>query len=443
MKTIFSSRRYHYVARVSIFLIMVALIAGMVRCTAEVTASPVINYFTADPESISAGESSKLSWDVSGATEVTIDHGIGSKGVTGTLTVSPTTTTTYTLEASNEKGSSTATVQVTVSAPSLPDLTITTGNPTVTPPTAAPGETVSLSAWTVKNQGNADSGSFDNGFYLSTDPVITASDTYLDGNSSSNLAPGVQYDWDGPTLTIPSGTPLGDYYIGILVDRTNEVSESDEDNNYVASPITVSAPSFAVTKVQCKSCSPSGTPTCPFTISYTFDITTNGAGTVSYHFERSDGYLSAATTLSFTGAGTKTVSYSWTVGASGSYAVLCRTTAPNEMSDDSPPVTVTCSFAVTEVECKSYSASGTHTCPYTISYTFDITTNGAGTVGYDFERSDGYLSAAGTLSFTGAGTKTVSYTWTVGASGSYAVLCRTAAPNEMSDDSPPVAVTCS
>jgi len=33
MKIILSSRRHHYIARVSIFLIMVALIAGMVSCT--------------------------------------------------------------------------------------------------------------------------------------------------------------------------------------------------------------------------------------------------------------------------------------------------------------------------------------------------------------------------------------------------------------------------
>jgi len=32
MKTILSSRRCHYAARVSIFLIVVALIAGMVGC---------------------------------------------------------------------------------------------------------------------------------------------------------------------------------------------------------------------------------------------------------------------------------------------------------------------------------------------------------------------------------------------------------------------------
>lgn len=124
----------------------------------------------------------------------------------------------------------------------LPDLAITTGSPTVTPSTVDPGGTVSLSAWTVKNQGNTNSGSFSNGFYLSTDSVITASDTYLTGNSNSNLAPRAQFNWGSPTLTIPDGTPPGNYYIGILVDRTNVVSESNENNNYVASRITVSAP---------------------------------------------------------------------------------------------------------------------------------------------------------------------------------------------------------
>jgi subtilase family serine protease len=130
--------------------------------------------------------------------------------------------------------------QITVSSPSpLADLVITTGSPTATPSTVAAGGSVSLSAWTVKNQGTAGSGSFSNGFYLSTDSVITPSDTYLDGNSNTNLAPGAQFNWGGPTLTIPSGTPPGIYYIGILVDRTNAVAESNENNNYVSKQITV------------------------------------------------------------------------------------------------------------------------------------------------------------------------------------------------------------
>ena len=77
----------------------------------------VINSFTADPEIIAVGEISALSWDISGATTVTIDQEVESVDLdpsAGTFTVSPTMTTTYTLVATNEAGSSTATVQVKV-----------------------------------------------------------------------------------------------------------------------------------------------------------------------------------------------------------------------------------------------------------------------------------------------------------------------------------------
>ena len=184
-----------------------------------------------------------MSWDVSNATSVTIDNGVGNVGSTGTVSVSPAMSTNYTLTASNASGWYSLTISVMVLAPSpLPDLTITTGNPTLAPSAVVPGGSVSLSGWTVKNQGTAASGSFSNGFYLSTDPVITAGDVYITGNSNSGLAPGAQFNWGGPTLAIPAGTSPGSYYIGILVDRTNAVGESNENNNYVASPITVSAP---------------------------------------------------------------------------------------------------------------------------------------------------------------------------------------------------------
>jgi hypothetical protein len=78
---------------------------------------PSINSFIADPESIAAGESSTLSWDVSGATTVTIDQeveGVDLDPSAGTFTVSPNTTTTYTLTAINKAGNITDTVQVRV-----------------------------------------------------------------------------------------------------------------------------------------------------------------------------------------------------------------------------------------------------------------------------------------------------------------------------------------
>ncbi len=92
--------------------------AGSVRSTVTVSVTtspfgPTIANFTATPSSITVGQSSNLSWSVSGATSLSISPGIGA--VTGnSLTVSPTTTTTYTLTASNSNGSLTASTSITV-----------------------------------------------------------------------------------------------------------------------------------------------------------------------------------------------------------------------------------------------------------------------------------------------------------------------------------------
>lgn len=96
---------------------------------------PVIDTFEAIPGSIDQGESSTLSWSVSGGAGATIDHGIGNVALSGTRVVSPDMTTVYTLTASNGAGSATATAQVVVSAPSpsppagLPVINSFTANP--------------------------------------------------------------------------------------------------------------------------------------------------------------------------------------------------------------------------------------------------------------------------------------------------------------------------
>jgi len=76
---------------------------------------PVIESFTADPETITEGDSSTLSWGfVSGATSVEIDQGIGGVGTPDSTVVSPATTTTYTMTAVGAGGTTTASVTVTV-----------------------------------------------------------------------------------------------------------------------------------------------------------------------------------------------------------------------------------------------------------------------------------------------------------------------------------------
>jgi archaellum component FlaG (FlaF/FlaG flagellin family) len=78
------------------------------------TSQPIINSFKADPENINTGDNCTLSWDVTGATSIIIDNGIGSVAGSGSITIWVPTTTTYTLTAANTVGNVTKSVLVTV-----------------------------------------------------------------------------------------------------------------------------------------------------------------------------------------------------------------------------------------------------------------------------------------------------------------------------------------
>lgn len=98
-----------------------------------VVGAPVILSFTATPDSITAGFPSTLQWNVTGATSVHINQGIGAVPSSGTQSVSPTATTMYTLTATNSSGSSVASTTVMVLVSTTPDLPIITSfisNPT-------------------------------------------------------------------------------------------------------------------------------------------------------------------------------------------------------------------------------------------------------------------------------------------------------------------------
>ncbi len=82
--------------------------------------TPVIASFLASPAAIADGQTTTLSWTVSGATSVSIDNGIGSTSGATSVTVAPTQTTTYHLTAMGGGGSASAAVTVTVNQPSQP-----------------------------------------------------------------------------------------------------------------------------------------------------------------------------------------------------------------------------------------------------------------------------------------------------------------------------------
>jgi PAS domain S-box-containing protein len=109
---------------------------GTVTASATVTVAsagyPVISSFTASPATVPSGQSTALSWTVTNASTVTIDHSIGTVSASGTRTITPAATTTYTITATNSQGLSTATATVTVTTTSgtPPDITSFTASPT-------------------------------------------------------------------------------------------------------------------------------------------------------------------------------------------------------------------------------------------------------------------------------------------------------------------------
>jgi predicted CxxxxCH...CXXCH cytochrome family protein len=106
--------------------------------------APVISSFSANPTFIVAGQSTTLSWSVTGATGVSINGGVGAVGGS-TVQVSPTVTTTYVLTATNANGSSTATVTIGVQPAAGPPAV---SSFTATPATVAGGQSSTLS-WAV------------------------------------------------------------------------------------------------------------------------------------------------------------------------------------------------------------------------------------------------------------------------------------------------------
>jgi len=84
---------------------------------------------------------------------------------------------------------------------------------------------------------------------------------------------------------------------------------------------------------------------CSNRFTYTGQITANAAGTVTYQWQRSDGMLEPAATLTFTGVGTNPVTETWDVGCSSScsYWMKLLVTAPNAMQSTQANDSLVCS----------------------------------------------------------------------------------------------------
>jgi uncharacterized repeat protein (TIGR01451 family) len=136
--------------------------------------------------------------------------------------------------------------QVTITVPAMPDLTVTSLD---APASIHTQESVTVT-YTVKNQGEgaAQTGTslpYNDILYLSTDNTWDSSDIYRTYYPVYQTPPDTEYS---PilTITIP-GVPGGQYYLILKTDYDNTIVESNEENNDMAVPVTITVPDLIVT----------------------------------------------------------------------------------------------------------------------------------------------------------------------------------------------------
>jgi hypothetical protein len=105
-----------------VLLAAFVVLAGCVQTVAQPVATtgpvsttpPTIVRFLASPSTVPPGETSTLQWEITGAASATIDQNVGPVALAGNMAVTPASTTTYTLSATNKYGTTTAQAQVII-----------------------------------------------------------------------------------------------------------------------------------------------------------------------------------------------------------------------------------------------------------------------------------------------------------------------------------------
>jgi len=144
---------------------------------------------------------------------------------------------------SNENNNSFAGSQITIV--SRVDLAVTSVSG---PTSASSGQQISFTA-TVRNLGSANAGQFSVTVYLSKDSNISKDDVEMGSGSISGLAAGGQQTLT-VNRTIPANLVPGTYYIGAIVDKWNNVAESNENNNSLAgNQITILQSDLVMTSI--------------------------------------------------------------------------------------------------------------------------------------------------------------------------------------------------
>jgi subtilase family serine protease len=108
---------------------------------------------------------------------------------------------------------------------------------TAAPSTSAAGLTISITD-TTKNQGTGSAGASTTKLYWSANSIYDAGDTLMGSRTVPALAAGTKNS-GSTSVTVPSGTCSGTYYIIARADADNVVPESNESNNTKSTSVKI------------------------------------------------------------------------------------------------------------------------------------------------------------------------------------------------------------
>src|ERR1022692_3118325 len=297
------------------------------------TAKPTINAFSASPSSVSSGGTSTLSWNVSNASLITISPGsVSTTTLAGSINVNPSSTTDYTLTASNSNGASTAQTWVTMT------VTTSTSSPPQSLSAVAGNAQVSLS-WSAP----ASNGGSSLTQYLVYDRLTGSPSFSFYGTTTPSQT----------SLTVTSLTNGQSYNFEVVAQ--NGVGTSSPSNIVTATPFTVpNAPT-----------SPSATAgNAQATVSFTPG--SNGGSAILYYTATSNpnGIHASSTTSSVIVLGlTNGTSYTFTVTARNAAGTSASSSPANSVPPDNLHPAIS-SFSASPT---SVSSGGTSTLSWNVS----------------------------------------------------------------------------
>lgn len=218
--------------------------------------------------------------------------------------------------------------QLTVYAPTI-DLSLSSAY--LTPSQTSPGGTVSASVYEY-NSGNANAGSHRVGYYLSSNTTLDASDVLVGSSPVSTVTANYSVNLNA-TLTIPTTTATGNYYILYVADDLGQIAETNENNNLTYQSLQVVAPGIdlTITNAYTSSSTSAGNSLSASCYLNNLGTLTTSAATVGYYlstntvFDASDVLLASNPATTVTAGGSVYRSATLTIPtntAAGYYYVL-------------------------------------------------------------------------------------------------------------------------